>query len=59
MHLQPVYRDCRIVGGAVAEDLFLRGLCMPSGSALSKEDQSRVLEAFLRTPGVVSSAVGA
>jgi dTDP-4-amino-4,6-dideoxygalactose transaminase len=59
MHLQPAHRDCHVVGGAVAEDVFLRGLCMPSGSALSEEDQSRVLEAFLRTPGVVSSAVGA
>jgi dTDP-4-amino-4,6-dideoxygalactose transaminase len=35
MHLQPVYGGCRVVGGAVAEDLFLRGLCLPSGSALS------------------------
>jgi dTDP-4-amino-4,6-dideoxygalactose transaminase len=58
MHLQPAHRDCHVVGGAVAEDVFLRGLCMPSGSALSEEDQGRVLEAFLRTPGLVSSKVG-
>ena len=27
MHLQPVFRDCEIVGGAVAEALFRDGLC--------------------------------
>jgi dTDP-4-amino-4,6-dideoxygalactose transaminase len=50
MHLQPVYRDCRVVGGAVAEDLFRRGLCLPSGSTLSKDAQQRVIAAFLETP---------
>ena len=52
MHLQPVHRDCRVVGGAVAEDLFLRGLCLPSGSTLSAEGQQRVLDAFLATPNL-------
>ncbi len=52
MHLQPVYRDCRSVGGMVAEDLFRRGLCLPSGSVLSHADQDRVIEAFLGTPGL-------
>jgi dTDP-4-amino-4,6-dideoxygalactose transaminase len=52
MHLQPVYRDCRAVGGAVAEDLFHRGLCLPSGSTLSEEAQQRVLDAFFETPGL-------
>jgi dTDP-4-amino-4,6-dideoxygalactose transaminase len=47
MHLQPVHRSCRVVGGAVAEDLFRRGLCLPSGSALSQEAQQRVITAFL------------
>jgi dTDP-4-amino-4,6-dideoxygalactose transaminase len=50
MHLQPVYRGCRVVGGTVAEDLFRRGLCLPSGSALSNEGQQRVIDAFLETP---------
>ena len=52
MHLQPVHRDCRVVGGAVAEDLFFRGLCLPSGSTLSAEGQQRVLDAFLATPNL-------
>ncbi len=50
MHLQPVYRDCSVVHGAVAEDLFRRGLCLPSGSTLSKGAQQRVIDAFLGTP---------
>jgi pyridoxal phosphate-dependent aminotransferase EpsN len=52
MHLQPVYRGCRVVGGAVAEDLFRRGLCLPSGSTLSEEAQQRVVDSFLETPGL-------
>ena len=55
MHLQPIYRDCRVVGGAVAEDLFRRGLCLPSGSSLSKDAQNRVLEAIVKTPGLRTS----
>ncbi|MBN2141653.1 MAG: DegT/DnrJ/EryC1/StrS family aminotransferase [Desulfovibrionaceae bacterium] len=42
MHLQPVFRGCRVFGGAVAEDLFNRGLCLPSGTALTEEDMERV-----------------
>ncbi len=35
---------CRVVGGEVAEDLFDRGLCLPSGTAMTKEDLCRVIE---------------
>lgn len=49
MHLQPLYRDARRVGGAVAEDLFKRGLCLPSGSALSGEDRERVCRTLRRS----------
>lgn len=52
MHLQPVHRACRVVGGEVAEGLFRRGLCLPSGSTLSKDAQQRVIDAFLTTPGI-------
>ena len=37
----------RIVGGKVAEDLFNRGLCLPSGTAMTEEDLDRVIEAIL------------
>jgi dTDP-4-amino-4,6-dideoxygalactose transaminase len=46
MHLQPLYRDCEVPGGApVAEELFRAGLCLPSGSGLSPSEQDRVVEA--------------
>jgi pyridoxal phosphate-dependent aminotransferase EpsN len=44
MHLQPVFSACPMVGGSVAEDLFHRGLCLPSGSSLTRADQARVID---------------
>jgi len=43
MHLQPLYAGCRCYGGGVAEDLFQRGICLPSSSSLSPEDQLYVV----------------
>jgi pyridoxal phosphate-dependent aminotransferase EpsN len=43
LHLQPVFADCECIGGEVAEDLFNRGLCLPSGSNLTEEDLARVI----------------
>lgn len=43
LHLQPVFADCECIGGTVAEDLFERGLCLPSGSNLTNEDRERVI----------------
>jgi dTDP-4-amino-4,6-dideoxygalactose transaminase len=34
----------RVVGGEVAEDLFNRGLCLPSGTAITEGDLDRVIE---------------
>lgn len=33
----------RVVGGAVSEDLFARGLCLPSGTALTEQDLERIV----------------
>jgi pyridoxal phosphate-dependent aminotransferase EpsN len=49
MHLQPLYRDCECHGGEVAADLFRRGICLPSSSSLSLEDQLRVVNAVRRS----------
>lgn len=51
MHLQPVFRQRRAFGGAVAERLFADGLCLPSGSNLAEEDQMRVIEIVRREMG--------
>jgi dTDP-4-amino-4,6-dideoxygalactose transaminase len=48
MHLQPVFAACDTYGGEVAEDLFNRGLCLPSGSNLTEGDLQRVVEAIRR-----------
>lgn len=50
MHLQPVYRDLRVLGGSVSERLFEYGLCLPSGSNLTDEDKARVIRGVLSTP---------
>jgi dTDP-4-amino-4,6-dideoxygalactose transaminase len=34
----------RVVGGEIAEDLFNRGLCLPSGTAMTEEDLERVVK---------------
>jgi pyridoxal phosphate-dependent aminotransferase EpsN len=47
MHLQPVFAGCECIGGEVAEDLFTRGLCLPSGTAMTKEDLNRVTKVII------------
>jgi dTDP-4-amino-4,6-dideoxygalactose transaminase len=48
MHMQPIFDGETYFGGAVAEQLFRDGLCLPSGSALSAEDLRRVTSAIIR-----------
>ena len=37
----------KVVGGEMAEDLFNRGLCLPSGTAMTEEDLDRVISVIL------------
>ena len=46
LHLQPVFSEYECIGGKVAENLFLHGLCLPSGSNLTDEDLARVINAI-------------
>ena len=48
LHLQPVFADLESVGGEVAAGIFDRGLCLPSGSSLTDDQQDLVLETFAR-----------
>ena len=44
-HLQPVFRDCAFVKTAersVAEDVFARGVCLPSDTKMTPEQQAQV-----------------
>lgn len=51
MHLQPVFENLPVIGGGVAEDLFNRGLCLPSGSNLSPLDRERTVDVVRRQLG--------
>lgn len=44
MHLQPVFAGYARRGGHVAEELFQNGLCLPSGSNLTPDELSRVVQ---------------
>jgi dTDP-4-amino-4,6-dideoxygalactose transaminase len=60
MHLQPVFKICepqnriesnsshncraRAIGGTVSEDLFNRGLCLPSGTQMSEDDLMKIVK---------------
>lgn len=46
LHLQPLFAGAPMYGGAVSEDLFARGLCLPSGTALADDDLRRVVKAL-------------
>jgi dTDP-4-amino-4,6-dideoxygalactose transaminase len=51
LHLQPLFAAAPMYGGAVCEDLFARGLCLPSGSAMTDGDLRRVKEALAEALG--------
>ena len=44
MHLQPVFAGCECINNGISEDLFKRGLCLPSGSNLTKAELVRVTD---------------
>lgn len=42
MHLQPIFEECLYFGQNVSQKLFENGLCLPSGSNLTSDDQVRI-----------------
>lgn len=56
LHLQPIFRSSPTRDGAVAEDLFARGLCLPSGSSLTDAQLARVQQVILETPLRIGAA---
>lgn len=47
MHLQPIFEKYPFYGGKIAEQLFDKGLCLPSGSTLTNEDKNKIKEVIL------------
>jgi len=43
MHLQPVFAGYEVVDSGVAADIFKKGLCLPSGTALTAAERERVV----------------
>ena len=43
MHLQPIFQSSPSYKNGVSEDLFNRGICLPSGSNLMESEQDRVI----------------
>ena len=48
LHLQPAFRSAPQAGGDIAATLFEQGLCLPSGSSLTPQDQNRVIAVIRR-----------
>jgi pyridoxal phosphate-dependent aminotransferase EpsN len=54
MHLQPVFAECSSFVDGTSDDLFRRGLCVPSGSVLT-DDQVERVAALIRAVVLASS----
>jgi len=46
MHQQPVFKSCPSYLNGVSDDLFKKGLCLPSGSNLTENELNRVTSAI-------------
>ena len=44
MHRQPVFKEVMYFDNGVSDNLFEKGLCLPSGSGLTEKDLNRVVE---------------
>jgi len=44
MHLQPIFSSCPAYVNGTSEELFNRGLCLPSGTNMSDDDRQRILD---------------
>ena len=49
MHLQPIFKDARAYINGVSEQLFNKGLCLPSGSNLTNDELLEITEILLKT----------
>lgn len=44
MHLQPVFADADFIGSGVSNELFEKGVCLPSDTKMTDEEQQRVID---------------
>lgn len=60
MHMQELYRKQPRAGGAVAEHLFANGICLPSSSSLTQQEQDYVVSVVheaAQKPGIPKSTL--
>ena len=48
MHLQPFFEEYDVVGGEVAEQLFVNGICLPSDTKMTDEELERITTVIKR-----------
>jgi len=48
MHMQPIFKTSPSYSDGTSEDLFERGLCLPSGSNLTSKDLERIVTLILK-----------
>lgn len=44
MHMQPIFSACPAYINGVSENLFERGICLPSGTAMTQDDLQTIIE---------------
>jgi pyridoxal phosphate-dependent aminotransferase EpsN len=49
MHLQPVFKKCHAFANGVSDKLFANGICLPSGTNMTKEDLDRIIDCIRNT----------
>ncbi len=49
MHLQPVFENYKSYVNGISENLFERGLCLPSGTDLTEHTLKRITDTILKT----------
>lgn len=56
LHMQPIFKGTRYYAHQanqhIAEDLFSTGICLPSGTGITKQDQQRVIQSIQEAFGV-------
>ncbi|MEP2026271.1 MAG: aminotransferase class I/II-fold pyridoxal phosphate-dependent enzyme [Reichenbachiella sp.] len=53
MHLQPIFQNEKVIRGEISDNLFQRGLCLPSGCGLTHNQQAYAIE---KLKGVINQS---
>ena len=51
MHQQPIFKDIPKYLNGISDELYKKGLCLPSGSNLTEKDFNRIIQCFKEVYG--------